>query len=104
VFTCSSDFTKIREEPKLIADVETRRILGAHVVGERAVETVNLIAAGMSNGMLIEQLSELELAYPTYVAIVGLTARQLGRELGRKLGMELDMEDLQAQHQLPCLD
>ena len=89
---------------KLIADVETRKIIGAHVVGERAVETVNLIAAGMSNGLRIEQLAELELAYPTYVAIVGLTARELGRVLGRKLGLEMSIDDIQGQHQLTSLD
>jgi hypothetical protein len=32
--------------------------------------------------MQIEHLSEMELAYPTFTAIVGLTARQIMRELG----------------------
>jgi hypothetical protein len=30
----------------------------------------------------VEQLAELELAYPTFTAIIGLAARQLVRELG----------------------
>lgn len=67
---------------KLIVSVETHRILGAHVVGEQAVEVVQIIAAGMAAGMWVEHLAELELAYPTYTAIVGLAARQLVRELG----------------------
>jgi dihydrolipoamide dehydrogenase len=67
---------------KLIVSVETHRILGAHVVGEQAVEVVQIIAAGMAADMWVEQLAELELAYPTYTAIVGLAARQLVRELG----------------------
>ena len=62
--------------------METHRILGAHVVGEQAVEVVQIVAAGMAADMWIEQLAELELAYPTYTAIVGLAARQLVRELG----------------------
>ncbi|HSM56345.1 MAG TPA: FAD-dependent oxidoreductase, partial [Candidatus Sulfomarinibacteraceae bacterium] len=67
---------------KLIVSVETHRILGAHVVGEQAVEVVQMIAAGMAAGMWIEQLAELELAYPTFTAIVGIAARQIVRELG----------------------
>jgi dihydrolipoamide dehydrogenase len=36
----------------------------------------------MAADMWVEQLAELELAYPTYTAIVGLAARQVMRELG----------------------
>ena len=67
---------------KLIVARDTQRILGAHVVGEDAVEIVQIVAAGMAANMRIEQLAELELAYPTFSAIVGLAARQLVRELG----------------------
>jgi hypothetical protein len=81
---------------KLIASRERHRILGAHMVGEQALEAIQLVAAGMSAGMWVEQLAELELAYPTYTAAVGLAARQITRELGvmplaaewRALGME----------------
>ncbi|AFY68853.1 NADPH-glutathione reductase [Thalassoporum mexicanum PCC 7367] len=73
---------------KLIVDVDTRKIIGAHVVGERAVETVNLVAAGMSSGLRVEQLAELEIAYPTYVGIVGQTAREAGRQVGIYLAAE----------------
>jgi len=31
--------------------------------------------------MRVDQLAELELAYPTFTAIVGLAARQLARDL-----------------------
>jgi pyruvate/2-oxoglutarate dehydrogenase complex dihydrolipoamide dehydrogenase (E3) component len=66
---------------KLIVDRETRLILGAHVVGEQAVEIVNMAAAAMAGNTPIEQLAELEFAYPTFAAILGLAARQLAREL-----------------------
>jgi len=67
---------------KLIVSRDTHRLLGAHVVGELALEVVHLVAAGMTAGMTVEQLAELELAYPTITAIVGLAARQLVGELG----------------------
>jgi pyruvate/2-oxoglutarate dehydrogenase complex dihydrolipoamide dehydrogenase (E3) component len=67
---------------KLVVSRESHRILGTHVVGEQAVEVAQVIAAGMAAGMKVDQLAGLELAYPTYSAIVGLAARQITRELG----------------------
>jgi pyruvate/2-oxoglutarate dehydrogenase complex dihydrolipoamide dehydrogenase (E3) component len=67
---------------KVIVSRETHRILGAHVVGEQALEIIQLIAAGMAADMWVEQLADLELAYPTYTAIIGLAARNIVRELG----------------------
>jgi pyruvate/2-oxoglutarate dehydrogenase complex dihydrolipoamide dehydrogenase (E3) component len=67
---------------KLIVSSETHRILGAHVCGEQALEVVHLVAAGMAAGMWVEHLAELEIAYPTYSAVVGLAARKLVHELG----------------------
>jgi pyruvate/2-oxoglutarate dehydrogenase complex dihydrolipoamide dehydrogenase (E3) component len=66
---------------KLIVSRSTRRLLGAHVVGEQAVEVVQIVAAGMAANMTVEQLAELELAYPTFAAVVGSAARQLVREM-----------------------
>ncbi len=68
---------------KLIVARENGRLLGAHVVGVHALEIVQVVAAGMAAGMEVSQLADLEIAYPTYTAIVGLAARQLVRELGR---------------------
>jgi len=56
--------------------------LGAHIVGEQALEAIQLVAAAMAADMWVEQLAEMELAYPTYTAIVGLAARQAVRDLG----------------------
>jgi dihydrolipoamide dehydrogenase len=66
---------------KLIISRVSRQILGAHVVGEQAVEIVQIAAAGIAAGMRIEQLAGLELAYPTFTTIMGLAARQAVREL-----------------------
>jgi pyruvate/2-oxoglutarate dehydrogenase complex dihydrolipoamide dehydrogenase (E3) component len=67
---------------KLIVSRQTHRLLGAHVVGEQALEVIHLVAAGMLAGMWVEQLAELEIAYPTYTAVVGLAARRIVNELG----------------------
>ena len=67
---------------KIIVSQETHRILGAHIVGEQALEIIQLVAAGMSADMWIEQLAELELAYPTYTAVLGLAARKIVSDLG----------------------
>lgn len=67
---------------KLVVSRETHRILGAHIVGEQALEAIQLVAAAMAADMWVEQLAEMELAYPTYTAIVGLAARQAVRDLG----------------------
>ena len=67
---------------KLIVSQSSHRMLGAHIVGEQAVEIMQLVAAGMAADMWVEQLAELELAYPTFAAVVGLAARSIVRELG----------------------
>jgi dihydrolipoamide dehydrogenase len=67
---------------KLIVDVGSKQILGAHVVGEQAVEVVQIVAAGMAANIRVEQLANLEIAYPTFTAVVGLAARQIVRQLG----------------------
>jgi pyruvate/2-oxoglutarate dehydrogenase complex dihydrolipoamide dehydrogenase (E3) component len=66
---------------KLVVSRSTHEILGAHVVGEQAVEVVQLAAATMAAEQPVEQLAGLELAYPTFTAIVGLAAREVVRQL-----------------------
>ncbi len=67
---------------KLIVSPQTHRLLGAHVVGEQALEIIHLVAAGMLTDMWVEQLAELEIAYPTFTAAVGIAARRIVSELG----------------------
>jgi pyruvate/2-oxoglutarate dehydrogenase complex dihydrolipoamide dehydrogenase (E3) component len=66
---------------KLIVDRETHELVGAHVVGEQAVEVVQIAAASMKSRGHIEQLAEMEFAYPTFAAIIGVAARQIARDL-----------------------
>ena len=67
---------------KLIVSVEDHRILGAHVAGEQALEVVHIAAASMAARMWVEQLADLQIAYPTYTAVIGLAARKIVRQLG----------------------
>ena len=67
---------------KLIVSKESHRVLGAHIVGEQAVEIIQILAVSMVGDMLVEQLAEMEFSYPTNTAIVGLAARRAVYELG----------------------
>jgi dihydrolipoamide dehydrogenase len=67
---------------KLIVSTEDHRMLGVHVAGEQALEIVHVVAAGMAANMWVEQLAELQVAYPTYTAVIGLAARKIIRQLG----------------------
>lgn len=67
---------------KLIVDRTTRRVLGAHVVGEDATEVVQIVAAAMVGNLLVDGLAAVEFSYPTFTAIVGLAAREAIRLLG----------------------
>jgi pyruvate/2-oxoglutarate dehydrogenase complex dihydrolipoamide dehydrogenase (E3) component len=67
---------------KLIADRGGHTILGAHVVGEYSAETVQTVAAAMAAGMTVEQVAELQLAYPTFTEGVSMAAQKICRAIG----------------------
>jgi pyruvate/2-oxoglutarate dehydrogenase complex dihydrolipoamide dehydrogenase (E3) component len=67
---------------KLIADRGGHTILGAHVVGEYSAETVQTVAAAMAAGMTVEQVAELQLAYPTFTEAVSMAAQKICRAIG----------------------
>ena len=67
---------------KLIADRQTHAILGAHVLGEYSAETVQTVAACMAAGMRVEQVAELQLAYPTFTEAVSMAAQKICRAIG----------------------
>jgi pyruvate/2-oxoglutarate dehydrogenase complex dihydrolipoamide dehydrogenase (E3) component len=67
---------------KLIADRGGHTILGAHVVGEYSAETVQTVAAAMAAGMTVEQVAELQLAYPTFTEGVSMAAQKICRTIG----------------------
>ncbi len=74
---------------KLIADRATATILGCHVVGERAVEIVQVVAIAIAAGMRVDDLAQVPLSFPTYAGILGRAAyrasEQLHLEMGRRV-------------------
>lgn len=55
---------------KIIIDRNSDRILGAHLLGPAAEETINLFALAMKFGITAEQLKSTLFAYPTFGADV----------------------------------
>ncbi|WP_432496116.1 dihydrolipoyl dehydrogenase family protein [Kineococcus gypseus] len=64
---------------KLVADRRREVVLGAHAVGEEAVEVVQAVTTAMAAGVDVATLAGVEFAYPTYSAVVGEAARRLLR-------------------------
>src|SRR5262249_53533513 len=59
---------------KLIVDRELHTILGCHVVGERAVELVQLAATAMAAEMPVEKVALVPFSFPTYANALGRAA------------------------------
>lgn len=62
---------------KLVADRRRELLLGAHAVGENAVEVIQAVTTAMAAGIDVATLARVEFAYPTYSAVIGVAARQL---------------------------
>ena len=67
---------------KLIVEQRHRYILGAHVLGEYSAEVIQVAAVAMAANLRVEQLAELQLAFPTFTEALGMAAQQLVRDLG----------------------
>ncbi|RWZ52908.1 NAD(P)/FAD-dependent oxidoreductase [Labedella phragmitis] len=61
----------------LIADRRRELILGAHAVGENAIEVVQSVTTAMAAGVDVGTLANVRFAYPTYSAVIGMAARAL---------------------------
>jgi pyruvate/2-oxoglutarate dehydrogenase complex dihydrolipoamide dehydrogenase (E3) component len=66
---------------KLIVDRGTRRILGCHVVGERAVEIAQVAAVAVAAAMPVEEFVRIPLSFPTYTNVLGRAALETARQL-----------------------
>jgi dihydrolipoamide dehydrogenase len=71
---------------KLIADRKTCRILGCHVIGERAVDIAEVAAIAIASGMRVDELAQIPLAYPTYAAVLVRAAVKAAQQLDLKVG------------------
>ena len=70
---------------KLIADRTTRKILGCHVVGERAVEITQVAAVAMAGNLRVDDLAQVPLSFPTYAGVLGRVAAMVARQLNLNL-------------------
>ncbi|MFP2957727.1 FAD-dependent oxidoreductase [Myxococcus sp. 1LA] len=66
---------------KLVVDRATRKILGCHVVGERAVDLVQTAAIAITAEMRVDALARVPLSFPTYTGVLGRAAAVAARQL-----------------------
>jgi pyruvate/2-oxoglutarate dehydrogenase complex dihydrolipoamide dehydrogenase (E3) component len=78
---------------KLIVDRTTCRILGCHVVGERAVEITQVAAIAMAARMRVDDLAGVPLSFPTYAGILARVAASATRELNLKVSWQAHQVD-----------
>ena len=73
---------------KLIVDRNTAKMLGCHVVGERAVELAQVAAIAISSGMRVVDLVRIPLAFPTYTGNLAYAAAGAARQLDVDVGWQ----------------
>jgi pyruvate/2-oxoglutarate dehydrogenase complex dihydrolipoamide dehydrogenase (E3) component len=66
---------------KLVIDPQTRKLLGCHIVGERAVEVAQMAAIAMTAQLTVEGLARIPLSFPTYANVLGRAALRAVRML-----------------------
>jgi len=66
---------------KLITDRKTHRMLGCHVVGERAVDIIQLAAVAISTEMTVEDFLRIPISFPTYAGVLTRAASATARGL-----------------------
>jgi pyruvate/2-oxoglutarate dehydrogenase complex dihydrolipoamide dehydrogenase (E3) component len=67
---------------KLIIETVGRKIVGAHVFGEYSAEVIQMVAACMAAGMRVEDVAELQFAFPTFTEGVSQAAQMIVSQLG----------------------
>jgi pyruvate/2-oxoglutarate dehydrogenase complex dihydrolipoamide dehydrogenase (E3) component len=74
---------------KLIVDRKSCKILGCHVVGQRASEIAQVAAIAMSANMRVDELAQVPLSFPTYTDILALVAADAARQLHLDLNWQV---------------
>jgi dihydrolipoamide dehydrogenase len=74
---------------KLIIDRSTHTILGCHIVGERAVEIIQMASIAMVGGLRIDDLARLPLSMPTYTGVLLRAAYLATAELSHEPRQDL---------------
>jgi pyruvate/2-oxoglutarate dehydrogenase complex dihydrolipoamide dehydrogenase (E3) component len=73
---------------KLIADRKTAKILGCHVIGERAVDIAEVAAITIAAGMRVDELAKIPFAYPTYAGVLSRAAASAAHQLELDVGWQ----------------
>ncbi len=73
---------------KLVVDRKTFRMLGCHVVGERAVEITQVAAIAIAAGMRVDELARIPLSFPTYAGILARLAASAARQLNLEVSWQ----------------
>jgi dihydrolipoamide dehydrogenase len=73
---------------KLIVDRKSCRILGCQVVGERAVDIVQVATIAIAAGMRVDDLARVALSYPTYAGILARVAVRAAHQLQLDVGWQ----------------
>ena len=66
---------------KLIADRATGKILGCHVVGERAVEIAQVVSIAIAGSLRVDHMARIPLSFPTYAGILGRAAYRAAQQI-----------------------
>jgi pyruvate/2-oxoglutarate dehydrogenase complex dihydrolipoamide dehydrogenase (E3) component len=66
---------------KLIVDRATGKILGCHVVGERAVEIAQVVAIAIAGGLRVDSMARIPLSFPTYAGILVRAAYRAAQQI-----------------------
>ena len=67
---------------KLLVDRDTHRMIGCHVVGERAVELAQVAAVAIAAEMTVQNFARIPISFPTYTNVLGRAALDAARQLG----------------------
>ena len=78
---------------KVIVDRATGTILGCHVVGERAVEIVQVVTIAMAGGMRVDELARVPLSFPTYAGMVVRGAYRAAEQLNLGVGRRVSQAE-----------
>lgn len=80
---------------KLIVDKGSHRILGCHLVGDRAVDVAQVAAVAMAGGLKVEDLARLPLSFPIYAGVLGRAAATAAHRLNRgTAGASVELGDV----------
>jgi pyruvate/2-oxoglutarate dehydrogenase complex dihydrolipoamide dehydrogenase (E3) component len=68
---------------KLIVDRATHRILGCHVVGDRAIDTAQIAAMAMAGELTVDAVARLPISFPTYAGVFARAAATAAYHLNK---------------------